>query len=204
MNIKLDRFDNLFFTSDPHFFHKNILKYGRGKFFNSVEEMNEALIKNWNDVVPKDGIVFVVGDFALCSKSKLHSILDRLNGTIYLILGNHDIKKYFDHPKIVKIDNYCVLEVDGQTIIMSHFPFRSWEKRQYDSWNIHGHCHNTLDEDGSKQIDVGVDNKNRFKPFSYLEIKKDMENKTNLPVDHHTRKKTLWNKIKTVIQYLLN
>lgn len=204
MELKLNNPNKVFWTSDLHFFHESIIRYGRGKYFNSVEEMNETLINNWNSVVPFDGIVFVLGDFALCSKKKIHEILDRLNGTIYLILGNHDEEKYFNHPKIIKIDKYCVLKIDDNTIIMSHFPFRSWEKRQYGSWNLHGHCHYRLDEDGSKQLDVGVDNKNRFKPFSYLEIKKDMENKVNFPVDHHTRKKSLWNKIKVILKYLMH
>lgn len=128
MKIKLTRTDNLFFCFDPHFNHAKLLEYGLDIFYKDVDDMNETIINNWNSVVPKDGVVFVLGDFALCSKTKIHEFLSRLNGTIYFIFGNHDDKKHFDHPKIVKSDNYCVLEVDGQVIIMSHFPLEVGKK----------------------------------------------------------------------------
>lgn len=197
------KFDtNVFFTSDPHFYHNSILKYGRGESFSNVEEMNEKLISNWNEVVPKDGIVFVLGDFALCSKTKIHEILDRLNGKIYLILGNHDDKSYFKHPKVVFVDNYLRIKIEDNDIILSHYPFRSWEKRQYGAWNLHGHCHNTLDQDGSKQMDCCVENGKRYKPFSYFEIKEFMKDKVNLKVDHHSRRNTFYNRLKNVLKYL--
>ncbi|MGK3945661.1 hypothetical protein ABK046_45870, partial [Streptomyces caeruleatus] len=62
MKLSFDNPDKLFFCSDLHLSHTNILKYGRGKMFKDVEEMNEAIIKNWNDVVPKDCVVICAGD----------------------------------------------------------------------------------------------------------------------------------------------
>lgn len=195
--------DNLFFCSEPHAYHANILKYGRGSLFSTVDEMTDAIVDNWNSVVPKDGIVFCLGDVALTSKKKTHDFLDRLNGKIILILGNHDDASYFKHDKIIQIDNYCVLKVEGQYIILSHFPFRSWERRQYDSWNLHGHCHGMLPEDNSKQLDVGYDNHPNFRPFSFHEVEENMKTKVNLKIDSHERKTTFYTRLKKALKYLL-
>ena len=80
----------VFFTSDTHFFHTRIIKHV-GRPFGSIEEMNEALINNWNRVVPKDGYVFHLGDFCIGKISEWNSILDKLKGNIYLVAGNHDL-----------------------------------------------------------------------------------------------------------------
>lgn len=78
----------IWFTSDMHFGHRNIMKFCN-RPFNSVEEMDEALINNWNAVVEESDIVFNLGDFAYASNSRWKEILERLKGTHYLILGNH-------------------------------------------------------------------------------------------------------------------
>ena len=83
--------EKLFFTADTHFNHTNILKFCN-RPFNSVEQMNETLIDNWNRVVGKDDTVFHLGDFCLGGAAEWTKLLDRLNGKIYLILGNHDLK----------------------------------------------------------------------------------------------------------------
>lgn len=79
----------IFLIGDCHFGHRNIIKYCNRPFAN-VEEMTEGLIKNWNSVVGKNDIVYVVGDFALCGKQKIIEIGKQLNGRKRLILGNHD------------------------------------------------------------------------------------------------------------------
>ena len=84
--------DDVWFTSDTHFYHENILRYCN-RPFRGIAEMNETLVRNWNEVVPPDGVVFHLGDFAFGSPSQWNDILSRLNGQIYLILGNHDMKQ---------------------------------------------------------------------------------------------------------------
>lgn len=79
----------IFFIGDMHFMHRNIIKYCN-RPFSDIEDMTEKLIKNWNSVVGKNDIVYVVGDFALCRKQKIIEICQRLNGRKRLILGNHD------------------------------------------------------------------------------------------------------------------
>ena len=87
---KFDK-DKVFFTSDLHFGHTNILRFC-GRPYTDVKEMNQALIDNWNKAVPEDGIVFVLGDIGFCSVQVLKNIFNKMNGTKYLILGNHDYK----------------------------------------------------------------------------------------------------------------
>jgi calcineurin-like phosphoesterase family protein len=101
----------IFLIGDCHFGHRNIIKYCN-RPFKDVEAMTEGLIKNWNSVVGKNDIVYVVGDFALCGKQKIIEIGQRLNGRKRLVLGNHDqasIETYraagfefvYNHPIII-------------------------------------------------------------------------------------------------------
>ena len=90
MNYKFDG-SKVYFTSDTHFYHSNIIGFCKRPFKN-VEDMNETLIENWNRVVSQDDIVFHLGDFCMGGSHEWTKILNRLNGKIYLTLGNHDLK----------------------------------------------------------------------------------------------------------------
>lgn len=83
----------IFFTSDLHFGHKNIIKFCN-RPWETTDEMDEALVENWNSIVRANDIVFDLGDFAFAPNSKWKEILSRLNGIHYLILGNHEINKF--------------------------------------------------------------------------------------------------------------
>ena len=80
--------DHTFFTSDTHFNHANIIKFCN-RPFKDVEQMNETLIANWNRVIGPNDTVFHLGDFCLGGAAEWTKVLDRLNGKIYLIMGNH-------------------------------------------------------------------------------------------------------------------
>lgn len=179
--------NNLWFTSDTHFGHDNIIKYS-SRPFKTVEEMDEELIKNWNEVVPEDGIVWHLGDLSFHKKDRTVPIVWRLNGIIHFIKGNHDGKKLRPGvlARFASIQDYAelsVLDDPRQRIILSHFPFTSWNKMHYGSWNLHGHCHGTLKQKG-KQYDVGVD-PNNFRPVSYHQVKEILEKKKVVLVDYH-------------------
>lgn len=130
-----------FFTSDTHFGHSNIIRYCN-RPYNSVEEMDEDLIKRWNAIVKKDDIVYHLGDFSFyMTKEKVSSIVRRLNGTIYLIKGNHDkkpnqwyrdcgFKEVYDHPIIYK--EFCLLSHEPQPFFLAG-PYV----------NIFGHIHDS-------------------------------------------------------------
>ena len=123
----------LFFTSDTHFFHGRIIELCN-RPFHSVEEMNEALITNWNRVVPRDGVVFHLGDFAFGGPDEWNSILDRLNGEIHLILGNHDMRmartEVMDRFSEVTLQK--IISVDGRNILLNHYPFLYYSEEHRD------------------------------------------------------------------------
>ena len=84
----------IFFTSDLHFGHKNLLKFTKPRPFTTIEEHDQTIIDNWNSVVNQDDTVYVLGDIAMgMDPDKLEDYLKKLNGHKRLILGNHDRSK---------------------------------------------------------------------------------------------------------------
>lgn len=79
----------VFFTSDTHFGHKNIIRYC-DRPFADVEQMDKELIRRWNNVVSDDDTVYHLGDFAFAGTRRIEEILAQLNGKKILVLGNHD------------------------------------------------------------------------------------------------------------------
>ena len=92
MKLKVNDIENWYFTSDPHYYHEDIIKYCHRPFDN-IQHQHEVLINNWNNKVPVDGKVVMAGDFALTGNIKyVTDVLAQLNGNIYWILGNHVLK----------------------------------------------------------------------------------------------------------------
>jgi calcineurin-like phosphoesterase family protein len=79
-----------FFISDTHFNDERLNLYGRDLMFNSASEVNEYVILRWNETVGKDDLVYHLGDVSFISDQ----YVDKLNGNIFLIRGNHDKPKY--------------------------------------------------------------------------------------------------------------
>ena len=184
MNYKFDG-DKVFFTSDTHFYHSNIINFC-GRPFKNVEVMNETLIANWNSVVGPDDIVFHLGDFCLGGSAEWTNILNRLNGKIYLIVGNHDIKNlrqgYYSRFEHIAMQMH--IEVGKQKIYLNHCPFLCYGGAYRDTWQLFGHVHTSKQNTGidaprlhmlfPTQYDVGVDN-NNFTPVSFEEVKRIIE-----------------------------
>ena len=80
------QYDKVWFTSDLHFWHKNICKYCN-RPYDTVEEMNEAIVENWNKVVKDDDVIFVLGDLGFCGYEKLAPYIARLKGKKYIVQG---------------------------------------------------------------------------------------------------------------------
>lgn len=174
---------DVWFTSDTHFGHNNIIKYCN-RPFDTVERMNAALIDNHNSLVKPNDIVYHLGDFAYKSKDGVEKFVNRLNGKIYLILGNHDKLAHVKDAGFEWIGDYKEVKVDKQFIVLSHYAFRVWNKSHKGSINLFGHSHNNL-PGNSQQTDVGVDAWNYF-PVNLEQIQKRL--KTSPPYigeDHH-------------------
>lgn len=182
----------IWFTSDTHFSHDNIIKFCQRPFEN-VEQMNEYLIEQWNSCVKKDDIVFHLGDFAWGGSSVWVNILQRLNGRKVLIVGNHDVKNLRSnyHNFFETITYQLQIIVEGQPIYLNHYPFLAYggSYRKEPVWQLFGHvhtCKNTHQHEGQDdkrlpmlfpfQYDVGVDN-NDYKPVNFHQVKEIITNK---------------------------
>lgn len=142
-----------FVIADPHFGHANIIRYCNRPFRN-VEEMDEKLIKVWNETVTNKDEVFILGDFAF-GKEKISSIASRLNGRKTLIKGNHDTysNEYYRQCGFVEVSSYPILF--GGFYLMSHEPLQLSETTPY--FNFYGHVHNDakfIDNSTSKCVSV--------------------------------------------------
>lgn len=189
---------NLYFISDTHFYHKNIITYSQ-RPFSSVEEMNQKLIDNWNYVVKPNDIVYHLGDFAFCHYLQFVSLLKQLNGNINIVLGNHDkmiIKKqvHLVTAKLVNtINNYFELNILNKKFILFHFPLRSWNKKHHNSYHLYGHVHGNMDSQlYGKSMDVGVDSKlitQEYRPLHIEEIITYLDTQVDINIDHHNIRK---------------
>ena len=178
--------DKVWFTSDTHFGHDNIIKYCN-RPFRDVREMNEELIRRWNETVPEDGVVFHLGDFGYGGSKEWADIHRRLNGKIYLILGNHDLKNIRQGymTAFVHVTQQMTIRIGGQSIYLNHNPFLCYGGSYKDVWQLFGHVHSGPNSDTGLdhprlqhlfplQYDVGVDN-NDFRPISFAEVKAKIE-----------------------------
>ncbi len=167
---------NVWFTSDTHFGHTNIIKYTL-RPFDSIGEMDERIIANWNKVVQPTDDIYHLGDFALVGRNedKLKQYVRRLNGRIHLILGNHDRhwEKLYKNM-LASCQRLDEINVNGQAIILCHYAMKVWNKHSHNSWQLYGHSHGKLPkEPGRLQIDVGVDRWN-FTPISFNNVRQEM------------------------------
>jgi calcineurin-like phosphoesterase family protein len=194
--MKFDK-QNIFFTSDFHIGHHNVIKFD-GRPFENVDEMHNTLIERWNSVVTDNDIVYYLGDLSFGRDELTKWFVSQLKGEIIFILGNHDKLK-----DIQKLDRFSRIHEYGteifikddelpfakrnsgyQQIILSHYPILSWNKGHHGSWHLHGHCHQNLSKSfpdyyARKVIDVGCNGHN-YTPLSYSDVKKIMSEKEEI------------------------
>ena len=153
-----------FYISDTHFGHYNIIKHCN-RPFSSVEEMDKAIIANWNKVVTEKDTVYILGDVAFSKGTNPANYLQQLKGRKIIILGNHDYdiannrKKYAN--LVYKICDY--LEISEMVnnkpckIVMSHYPMAEWNGFFRGAIHLYGHVHAAWDhnmtESWRKQIE---------------------------------------------------
>ena len=181
---------NIFFISDFHFGHENIIKFDK-RPFSGLNEMHETLVLNWNSTVGDDDIVFLLGDLYFGDPRKAKEFYHRLRGRIFVIKGNHDrmdilegfkrFEKIWEYGTEISIKDP---EIKGkiQRIVLSHFPILEWNQCHRGAWHLHGHTHGhllALNKEfrshyySHKVFDVGCLNTG-YLPISYKELKKIM------------------------------
>lgn len=177
----------IYFTSDNHFYHTNVIKYC-GRPYVTVEEMNEKLVLNWNTIVLPDDTVYVLGDFSMAFRS-VELFSNRLNGKKFLVPGNHDfchsyhkksrnpenrakwIKKYEENGWTV-LPEQTTLEIPSVGLVnVCHMPYQ-YEASVEEKGDTDKYERFRLKNDGkwllcghvhekwktkNKQINVGVD-----------------------------------------------
>jgi calcineurin-like phosphoesterase family protein len=168
----------IWFTSDMHFGHANIITYSR-RPFRDLDHMHRGLVERWNEVVQPDDDVWVLGDVAMGSIEESLKLIPRLNGRKLLVTGNHDrcwafhgakhepwIQRYQDAGFDEIHQGQVPFSLGDQPVEMCHFPYRGdsqYEDRYLQArpqdngkWLLHGHVHETWKQWG-RMINVGCD-----------------------------------------------
>lgn len=191
MTVITPRAGNLWFTSDLHLGHENIIKYC-DRPFRAVWEMNERLVANWNAVVAEEDDVWVLGDMCMGKLEETLELVPHLRGHKHLVAGNHDrcwsgngdkhlrwIPRY-EEAGFETIVEAAELILGGEICQVSHFPYagagdhtsdeRYTEYRPVDhgEWLLHGHIHEKW-RIRDRMVNVGVD-VNNFTPVSAAEL----------------------------------
>ena len=190
-------------TSDTHFGHANVIKYSNRPYAH-VDEMDEALIENWNSRVKPTDTIFHLGDFSFKDPAQY---LRRLQGKIIYLPGNHDQMFYknkslldrFENAAMlhevtkridgVKFNLTCEIKYDdgnrGGLIVLNHYANLVWNKSHHGAIHLHGHSHGSLKYPKEmRAMDVGVD------PMGYFPIRLDdavkrLEKISPPSFDHH-------------------
>lgn len=183
-----ENLDNVFVSADHHLGHENIIKFCN-RPFESVDEMDQALIDNWNKVVKPDNTVYHLGDFTLGDWKMARDYLNQLNGNINFLCNpwHHDKRwlpksdRVFVGDKVIRfLPPMVVLEVpelgkDNHplAITLCHYPLAVWDRKHYSGICFHGHCHSNYQGEGLI-LDVGVDNIYKlfveYRPVSLVEV----------------------------------
>ena len=184
------------FVSDTHYNHANICR-GISKWtnlqftrpFETLQEMNRSIVTNLNQYIGKNDTLYFLGDWSFGGIQNIEDFRLLLNcENIIFICGNHDhhIKRnalvnkdknlyasdYFD-----SIHNYLEIKINGQILVLCHFPIQEWFEMDRGSIMLHGHTHHSLDgtvlNTFYKRMDVGYIDR----PYSFEEILKIMESR---------------------------
>jgi calcineurin-like phosphoesterase family protein len=209
MKIKLEPTQQLYFTSDTHYMHKNICRGttswsnadGFCRDFDTLDQMNDRIVNGINSVVGQDDILFHLGDWSFGGFEMIEQFRNRINcRNIHIILGNHDHHIERDREGIrrlfTSVNQYLELEVKGkdweQNYVLMHYPIISWNKMNDGVIHLHGHVHLSADRriGKGKTMDVGVDG-NGLDPLHTSDIKrlmKDQPIKSGFEFDHHIKR----------------
>lgn len=145
-----------YYIADPHFFHAALNTKMDKRGFESVEQMNQYMLDRWNEKVRKNDEVVIIGDLSWGKAEETNELLDRLNGRLYLIQGNHDRflkNKDYNANRFVWVKPYEELQDNKRKVILCHYPvmcyngqYRVDEEGNPKVYMLYGHVHDTQDQ----------------------------------------------------------
>lgn len=170
-----------YYIADCHFFHGALNDRMDKRGFKSCEEMNEYMIRKWNEKVTSSDRVVILGDLSVGSVEETNELISRLKGKLCLIVGNHDKyvdKPGFDRDRFEWIDNYREIVDSQKKVVCCHYPIPFYEgqyRRRHNgdpkTYMLYGHVHETRDEVLMKSIIKMISD------TSYIPIGSDKESK---------------------------
>ena len=169
----------VYFIADTHFGHEGIIKLSNRPFAD-LDEMTAIMVQSWNMRVTAKDDIYIVGDFCFRGgHDRAIQMAKRLNGRKHLIVGNHDIT-YLEFPnyreQFVEIADMLQISIDGERIILCHYPIAEWHGYHRGSWHIYGHIHNRKDEafaymrTQERALNAGADI-TQYMPVTFSELK---------------------------------
>ncbi|MCH5324107.1 MAG: metallophosphoesterase [Eubacterium sp.] len=168
----------IYYTSDTHLGHENVIKHCN-RPFKDAAEMDRTLISNWNSRVTDNDDVYVLGDMMFRNKTPAEEYLRKLRGKKHLIIGNHDrswmpkcdYENYFE-----SVDNLLYIVDGGRQVVLCHYPMMDWPHKRSGGYMVFGHIHNnTVDEywplirRSEVMFNAGVD-VNNYMPVTFEEM----------------------------------
>ncbi len=172
--------ENIWFTSDNHFSHKNISNFcPRTRPDKDPDTMNEKMITVWQEQVQPQDRVYLLGDVFFCNAHNAATLLDRLPGQKYLVYGNHDkVIRSNKHlrDRFVSVEEYKEIVVEGVQVVLFHYPILEWNRCHRGAYALFGHVHGQYDRhpitSRYRTMDVGIDSRphdsNKDKPLYSL------------------------------------
>ena len=168
----------IYYTSDLHLGHANVIRHC-DRPFADANEMDAALINNWNAKVHRNDTVYIVGDFLFRAKRLAEEYLSVLKGKKHLIIGNHDkywMKKVDLSVWFESVSPMLFVQDSGHTATLCHYPMMSWPGMSKGGFMVYGHIHNNTNADywpliaaRSQMLNAGVDI-NGFAPVTLDEM----------------------------------
>lgn len=135
-----------YYISDTHFYHENIIRMCK-RPYNNVQEMNEDIIRKWNNKVKPNDEVYFLGDFVYkTSQQNAFAILKQLNGKKYFIRGNHDKESLMMSLRssglVEWVSDYQIIDDNNKMVVLFHYPIEDWNGQYHGSYHLYGHVHN--------------------------------------------------------------
>ncbi len=137
-----------YFIADLHLGHVNCLAFDN-RPFGTIQAHDDFIISKWNEKVGWDDDAYILGDISMYNVTRTNEILNQLNGSKHLIIGNHDrgfLKNAEFRSKFVEILEYKELSIgNGNIVVLSHYPIPCFNRHYYDSYHLYGHVHSSFE-----------------------------------------------------------